>query len=85
MRVNGFIGPDREKVKTTARDLPNTLKAGILVLDLRKCQQSQAEVRVTIEKMLNLGLPRVYTPALKIFSQIVVWLLLFLSVCPGVP
>lgn len=55
---------DREKVKATARDLLNTLKAGKLVLDWRKRQQARAEVRVTIEKMLDLGLPRAYTPEL---------------------
>jgi type I restriction enzyme, R subunit len=55
---------DREKVKATARDLLNTLKAGKLVLDWRKRQQARAEVRVTIEKMLDHGLPRAYTPEL---------------------
>jgi type I restriction enzyme R subunit len=57
-------GSDREKVKATARDLLDTLKSGKLVLDWRKRQQSRAEVRVTIEKMLDLGLPRAYTPEL---------------------
>ena len=55
---------DREKVKATARDLLNTLKAWKLVLDWRKRQQARAEVRVTIEKMLDHGLPRAYTPEL---------------------
>ncbi len=55
---------DRDKVKTTARDLLATLKAGKLVLDWRKRQQARAEVRVTIEKLLDQGLPRAYTPEL---------------------
>ncbi len=55
---------DREKVKIIARELLSTLKAGKLVLDWRKRQQARAEVRVTIEKVLDEGLPRVYTPEL---------------------
>jgi type I restriction enzyme R subunit len=55
---------DREKVKATAKDLLKTLKAGKLVLDWRKRQQSRAEVRVTIEKILDERLPRAYTPDL---------------------
>jgi len=57
-------GADREKVKATARELLSTLKAGKLVLDWRKRQQARAEVRVTIEKLLDQGLPRAYTPEL---------------------
>lgn len=55
---------DREKVKGTARELLATLKAGKLVLDWRKRQQARAEVRVTIEKLLDQGLPSAYTPEL---------------------
>lgn len=55
---------DREKVKSTARELLKTLKSGKLVLDWRKRQQARAEVRVTIEKLLDQGLPRAYTPEL---------------------
>jgi type I restriction enzyme R subunit len=55
---------DREKVKATARELLTTLKAGKLVLDWRKRQQARAEVRITIEKLLDKGLPRAYTPEL---------------------
>nr|WP_279615187.1 type I restriction enzyme endonuclease domain-containing protein [Desulfonatronum thioautotrophicum] len=43
------------------------LKKEKLVLDWRKRQQARAEVRVTIEKVLDAGLPRVYTPEL--FNQ----------------
>ena len=55
---------DREKVKVTARELLDALKAGKLALDWRKKQQARADVRVTIEKHLDDGLPRVYTPDL---------------------
>ncbi|HQB13967.1 MAG TPA: DUF3387 domain-containing protein [Syntrophales bacterium] len=55
---------DREKVKATDRELLAALKAGKLVLDWRKRQQARAEVRVTIEKLLDKGLPRAYTPEL---------------------
>jgi type I restriction enzyme R subunit len=41
-----------------------TLKAEKLVLDWRKRQQARAEVRVTIERVLDSGLPGVYSPEL---------------------
>ncbi len=47
---------DRDKVKFTARELLATIKAGKLVLDWRKRQQARAEVRVTIERLLDRGL-----------------------------
>ena len=55
---------ERKQVKKTARDLLNTLKDEKLVLDWRKRQRSRAEVRVTIEKMLDRALPEVYSEAL---------------------
>jgi type I restriction enzyme, R subunit len=58
---------DKLKVKATARELLASLKKEKLVLDWRKRQQARAEVRVTIEKVLDAGLPRVYTPEL--FNQ----------------
>ncbi|MDI6740306.1 MAG: type I restriction endonuclease subunit R [Candidatus Edwardsbacteria bacterium] len=58
---------EREKVKATARELLAALKQSKLVLDWRKRQQTRAEVRVTIEKLLDQGLPEVYTPLL--FAQ----------------
>ena len=58
---------DRKKVKAVARELLSTLKEGKLVLDWRKRQQARAEVRVTIEKLLDKGLPRAYT--LELFQQ----------------
>ena len=48
--------------RETKKGLLATLKAGKLVLDWRKRQQARAEVRVTIEKLLDQGLPRAYTP-----------------------
>jgi len=53
---------DRAQVKATARELLATLKREKLVLDWRKRQQARASVRVTIETMLDQGLPRAYTP-----------------------
>jgi len=58
---------DRKKVKATARELLTTLKKEKLVLDWRKRQQARAEVRVTIEKIMDKDLPRVFTP--KLFEQ----------------
>ena len=57
---------EREKaaVKNAARDLLTTLKAEKLVLDWRKRQQTRAQVRVAIERILDGGLPEVYTPEL---------------------
>ena len=55
---------ERDQVKATARELLVTLKAGKLALDWRKRQQARADVRVTIEKTLDQGLPRAYTPEL---------------------
>jgi type I restriction enzyme, R subunit len=54
---------DKEKsqVKKTARELLNKLKGEKLVLDWRKRQESRAQVRVTIEEVLDRGLPEVYT------------------------
>lgn len=53
---------ERQTVKTTARELLQTLKDKSLVIDWRKRQQSRAQVRVTIETELDKGLPRTYTP-----------------------
>jgi type I restriction enzyme R subunit len=53
---------ERNQVKKTARELLDTLKRGKLVLDWRKRQQARAQVRVTIEKVLDRGLPKAYTP-----------------------
>jgi len=63
----GLNNKEKKQVKKTARDLLNMLKREKLVLDWRKRQQSRAEVRVTVEKILDRGLPDVYTR--KLFQQ----------------
>ena len=54
---------DKEKgeVKKVARELLDRLKQEKLVLDWRKRQQTRADVRLTIETLLD-ELPRAYTP-----------------------
>ena len=51
---------ERDQVKKTARDLLETLKKEKLVLDWRKRQRDRAQVRVTIETLLDSGLPEKY-------------------------
>ncbi len=58
---------ERTQVKQAARTLLATLKREKLVLDWRKRQQSRAEVRVTIEKILDQTLPSRYDSTL--FNQ----------------
>jgi len=58
---------EKTQVKKTARELLNKLKGEKLVLDWRKRQESRAQVRVTIEEVLDRGLPEVYT--LELFSR----------------
>ncbi len=55
---------ERDQVKKTARDLLETLKKEKLVLDWRKRQKDRAQVKVTIETLLDSGLPEIYDPAL---------------------
>ncbi len=57
---------DKIKVKSISRNLLIKLKAGKLVLDWRKHQQTRAAVRVTIEKLLDEKLPPAFTP---VFEQ----------------
>ena len=52
---------EREQVKKAAHDLLEKLKQEKLVLDWRKRQQSRAAVRVTIQTVLDDGLPDPYT------------------------
>ena len=51
----------KEIAKKVARELLNTLKTEELVLDWRRKRQSVAQVRVTIETVLDENLPDVYT------------------------
>jgi type I restriction enzyme R subunit len=54
---------EREEIKKVAKQLLTKLK-GLLVLDWRKRQTSQARVRDAIKDVLDVGLPRAYTPEL---------------------
>ena len=53
-----------KQVKKVARELLRTLKQGKLVLDWRKFQQSRAAVKISIEDVLDEGLPESFTPEL---------------------
>jgi len=50
------------QVKTVARELLATLKKEKLVIDWRKKQEARAQVLLTIQEVLDSGLPRSYTP-----------------------
>ncbi len=54
---------DERRVKEVAKALLTTLKREKLRLDWRKYQQSRAAVKVTIERLLDEGLPEVYDTA----------------------
>ena len=53
--------PERDEVKTAVKRLLETLKGEKLGLDWRKRTQSKAEVRETVENILDAGLPQPYT------------------------
>jgi len=55
---------ERDQVKRVARDLLETLKHEMLVLDWKKRQQTRAAVRLAVEKALDAGLPRSYSSQL---------------------
>ena len=59
--------PERNEVKTAVRKLLETLKRERFVLDWRKQAQAQAQVRLTLEKVLDDELPGCYTREL--FTQ----------------
>jgi type I restriction enzyme, R subunit len=52
---------ERKQIKAVARELLLKVKTEKLVLDWRKRQQSRAEVRVTIDDILDRGLPEKFT------------------------
>jgi type I restriction enzyme R subunit len=54
---------EERDVKKVAKDLLQTLKREKLVLDWKKRQATRADVRVTIDTVLD-QLPRAYTPEL---------------------
>ncbi|HEY2975866.1 MAG TPA: type I restriction endonuclease subunit R [Pyrinomonadaceae bacterium] len=55
---------ERGQLKKVAKQLLSTLKAEKLILDWRKRQQSRAQVLVTIQDVLDSGLPDKFSPAL---------------------
>ena len=55
---------ERDEVKDVSRTLLDTLKREKLVLDWRKKQQSRADVRLTIQKILDELLPECYSEEL---------------------
>ena len=59
--------PERNEVKTAVRKLLETLKREKLVLDWRKRTQAKAEVKETVNNILDDELPQPYTPEL--FNQ----------------
>ena len=56
-----LTAPERDEVKTAVRKLLETLKQEKLVLDWRKRTQSRAEVKETVNGILDEGLPQPYT------------------------
>ena len=56
--------PERDEVKAAVRKLLETLKQEKLVLDWRKRTQSKAEVKETVNNILDDELPQPYTPDL---------------------
>ena len=57
-------GKEKQQVKKVARELLEKLKQEKCVLDWRKRQQSRAAVKVSIEELLDKGLPAIYTTEL---------------------
>jgi type I restriction enzyme R subunit len=55
---------ERGQLKKVAKELLGTLKVEKLILDWRKRQQSRAQVLVTIQDVLDRGLPDKFTPEL---------------------
>jgi len=54
---------ERAEVKKVARDLLARLE-GLLVLNWRQKSAARSQLKLTIEDMLDNGLPRAYTPEL---------------------
>jgi type I restriction enzyme R subunit len=55
---------EEQQVKKVAKTLLDTLKKERMVLDWRKRQTTRAGVLYTIQRVLDEGLPRLYTPEL---------------------
>jgi type I restriction enzyme R subunit len=60
----GLTDKDIKQVKKVARNLLDTLKRGKLILDWRKFQRSRAAVKISIEDVLDEGLPESFTAEL---------------------
>lgn len=60
-------GKEIELIKKACRDMLAKLKTEKLVLDWRKRRTTRAAVRVSIEEMLDFGLPEKYT--VELFEQ----------------
>ena len=56
--------PQREEVKTSVKNLLDKLKRKNLVLDWRKQQQLRAQTELTVQTILDEGLPETYTQEL---------------------
>ena len=54
---------ERSEVKKVARELLNKMKV-LLVINWRQKSTARSQLKLTIEDMLDTGLPRTYTPAL---------------------
>ena len=54
---------ERAEVKRVARELLNKLKM-LLVLNWRQKSTARSQLKLTIEDVLDTGLPRIYTPEL---------------------
>lgn len=61
---SGLAKKEEKQVKKAASDLLDVLKREKLVLDWRKRQQTRADVLLTIQTVLDEGLPRSYAPDL---------------------
>ncbi|MEO8398555.1 MAG: type I restriction endonuclease subunit R [Ignavibacteriaceae bacterium] len=61
LKQSNLSEKDKDKVKLIAKELLESLKAGKLVLDWRKRQETRAKVLVTIRTILDKQLPRSYT------------------------
>ncbi len=55
---------EKKQIKAVAKELLQKVTKEKLVLDWRKRQQSRAQVRITIEDVLDKGLPEKFTPDL---------------------
>lgn len=56
-----LTGKEKSRLKKAAKELLATLKEEKLVLDWRKRQQTRSQVIVTIEEILDKGLPEKFT------------------------